>query len=145
MSVKIPISGVSGVMSWRGVVKNILAGATTVQVCTMLYQDGYRSIGKMVQGLEDFMKRKGYKSIYDFRGKILKTILSPIDVPAEPPIKAAVDEERCIGCGNCSDVCFYSAIGMKEDLASINQMKCDGCGLCMSICPVKAIAMTEVA
>jgi len=144
MVAKVPISGVSGVMSWRGVVKNILAGATTVQVCTTLYQDGYGAIGKMLQGLEDFMKRKGYKSIHDFRGKILKTMVPPTAVPDEPPIKAAVDEETCIGCGNCSEVCFYSAIGMKDDLASIDQMKCDGCGLCVSICPVKAIAMKDV-
>jgi dihydroorotate dehydrogenase/NAD-dependent dihydropyrimidine dehydrogenase PreA subunit len=145
MSVKIPVSGVSGVMSWRGVVKNILAGATTVQVCTMLYQDGYGSIGKMLQGLEDFMKRKGYKSILDFRGKVLKSIVSPIDIPDKPPIKAAVNEDTCIGCGDCSEVCFYSAIGITDKLARIDKMKCDGCGLCVSICPVKAIAMKEVA
>jgi dihydroorotate dehydrogenase/NAD-dependent dihydropyrimidine dehydrogenase PreA subunit len=141
---KVPVSGVSGLMSWRSAVKNILLGATTVQVCTAIYQDGYGSITKMVQGLEDFMKRKDYKSIEDFRGKVLKTMVPPTVLPDEPPIKAAVDEEKCIGCGQCAEVCMYSAVGLKEDLASIDQMKCDGCGLCVSICPVKAIAMQNV-
>jgi len=144
-TVKIPVSGVTGVMSWRGVVKNILAGATTVQVCTVLYQDGYGAIGKMVEGLEGFMKRKGYKSPNDFRGKILNQLVSPIAIPDEPPIKASVDEDVCTGCGDCEDICFYSAISMKNDLAAIDTVKCDGCGLCVSICPAKAISMEEVS
>jgi len=144
MTVKIPVSGVSGVASWRGVVKNILAGATTVQVCTVLYQEGYGVIGEMLKGLESFMKRKGYKSIHDFRGKILKDLVSPIAIPDEPPIKAKVDEKECIGCKQCSKVCFYSAIQMKKDLAKIDTATCDGCGLCVSICPAEAISMKEV-
>jgi dihydroorotate dehydrogenase (fumarate) len=144
MTVKIPISGVTGVMSWHGVVKNILAGATTVQVCTVLYQDGYGAIRKMLKGLEGFMKRKGYKSIHDFRGKILKDLVSPLAIPDEPPIKAFIDKEVCIGCKSCHEVCFYSAIEMKKKLAEIDVIKCDGCGLCVSICPVTAIAMKNV-
>ena len=46
--------------------------------------------------------------------------------------------------GNCSEVCFYGAIGITDNLANIDKMKCDGCGLCVSICPVKAIAMKDV-
>jgi len=144
-TVKIPISGVTGVMSWRGVVKNILAGATTVQVCTVLYQDGYEAIGKMLEGLENFMKQKGYKSILDFRGKILKDLISPISMPDEPSIKASVDEDVCNGCGDCHKVCFYSAIDMKDEVANIDMRKCDGCGLCVSICPVQAISMRDLS
>jgi len=144
-TVKIPVSGVSGVASWRGVVKNILAGATTVQVCTVLYQEGYGAIGEMLTGLENFMKRKGYQSIHDFRGKILKDLASPISIPDEPPIKAKVDKEACIGCKDCSKVCFYDAIKMEEGLAKIDQAACDGCGLCVSICPSDAISMKEVS
>jgi dihydropyrimidine dehydrogenase (NAD+) subunit PreA len=144
MTVKIPVSGVTGVMSWRGVVKNILAGATTVQVCTVLYQDGYKAITNMIKGLEGFMKQKGYKNTNDFRGKILKDITSPIGIPDEPPIKAFVDKEECTGCGSCREVCFYSAIEMERKKAGIDVEKCDGCGLCVSICPVQAIAMQNV-
>ena len=140
-TVKIPISGVTGIMSWRGIVKNILAGATTVQVCTVLYQDGYSCIGKMLDGLEDFMKRKGYKSILDFRGKILEDLVPPFAIPYAPPIETLVDEDICIGCGDCHKVCFYSAITMKDKVANVDRTKCDGCGLCISICPVQAISM----
>jgi len=114
-------------------------------VCTVLYQEGYGAIGKMIKGLESFMKRKGYKSIHDFRGKILKDLVSPIGIPDEPPVKASVDQEECIGCGSCREVCFYSAVTMEKDLANIDVMKCDGCGLCVSICPVQAISMRDVS
>lgn len=141
-SVEIPISGVTGVMSWRGVVKNILAGATTVQVCTILYQEGYGSIRKMLDGLEEFMRRKGYKSIDAFRGKILEDIVSPAEIPDEPPFKNSVDAELCTGCGDCREVCFYSAVSMEDKLANIDLAKCEGCGVCVSICPVGAISIT---
>ncbi len=144
-AVKIPISGVTGVMSWRGIVKNILAGATTVQVCTVLYQDGYGCIGKMLDGLEDFMKRKGYESIHHFRGKILKDLVSPIEIPDEPPIRTSVDADVCNGCGDCREVCFYTAIDIKDKMANIDMTKCAGCGLCVSICPVQAISIRDLS
>ena len=57
------------------------------------------------------------------------------------------DNETCIACGRCAEVCPTSAI-VVDDYAVIDPEKCIGCGECMTVCPVDAIYMdgeTEVA
>jgi MinD superfamily P-loop ATPase len=56
--------------------------------------------------------------------------------------KAIVDLEKCTGCGNCLDLCRFSAISAREDRkVSIDSMSCEGCGVCSYICSVEAIQM----
>ncbi len=54
--------------------------------------------------------------------------------------KAFLDEELCIKCGKCYDVCKFTAI---EPDIKINIIKCEGCGVCEYICPVLAIQMKD--
>lgn len=56
-----------------GVAKQLLAGATVAQICTTLYQNGIPYIYEITQGLAEWMKKKGYKEIADFRGLVNKT------------------------------------------------------------------------
>ncbi len=67
---RIDISASTGVHSWEGVVKQLLAGANTVQVCSLLYKNGIKEIASLVGGLEDWMTRKNFGSIDEFRGKM---------------------------------------------------------------------------
>lgn len=55
-----------------GVAKQLLAGATAVQLCTTLYQNGIPYITEIRKGLEDWMRKHGFKSIADFRGLVNK-------------------------------------------------------------------------
>ncbi|MDR2010701.1 MAG: dihydroorotate dehydrogenase-like protein [Bacteroidales bacterium] len=66
----IEISGSTGVHSADGLIQQILAGATTVQLCSVLYKKGVQEIGKIIEGLEKWMEEKSYSSIEDFRGKL---------------------------------------------------------------------------
>jgi dihydroorotate dehydrogenase/Pyruvate/2-oxoacid:ferredoxin oxidoreductase delta subunit len=143
-SVKIPISGVSGVTNWKDVVKYIMVGATTVQVCAAIFAEGYKVLGKIVSGLEEYMDKKGHQSIESFRGVILKDIVPRTKTPFEPPLKAAVDPSRCTGCEDCADVCFWHALRMKDDVIEVDREKCDGCGLCTSLCRGGALAMQPI-
>lgn len=52
-----------------------------------------------------------------------------------------VDQDKCIGCGRCSEVCPEQAVTLTEKKAHIALDKCIGCGECMTVCPVKAIGM----
>jgi heterodisulfide reductase subunit A len=63
-----------------------------------------------------------------------------------PPLVSQVDQEKCIGCGLCSEICSFSAIELEEvegkGLRAKNiPASCKGCGLCAASCPQKAIDM----
>lgn len=53
-------------------------------------------------------------------------------------VKITVDQDKCIGCGECSEVCPEHAITMGDGKASVAHEKCIGCGECLTVCPVKA-------
>jgi ferredoxin len=55
-------------------------------------------------------------------------------------MKAIVDKEKCIGCGQCVDVCPVSVIEVVDGIAVIGK-DCIGCGACETTCPVEAISM----
>jgi len=66
---QLEISASTGVHGGDAVVKLLLAGATTVQVCSALYQQGVECIGSMNHFLSHWMQKKGFASIEEFRGK----------------------------------------------------------------------------
>ena len=49
---------------------------------------------------------------------------------------ATIDPNRCIGCGNCQDLCQFDAI---SDNFVVSEISCEGCGICVDFCPEKAI------
>jgi len=73
------------------------------------------------------------------------TVLSQ-DKAQISPLISQIDQEKCIGCGLCSQVCPFGAIQMVEvqdkGLVAENiSASCKGCGVCASSCPQKAIDM----
>ena len=67
---QLEISASTGVHSGEAVVKLLLAGATTIQVCSAIYQQGIECIGKMNQFIEAWMQEHHFASIEDFRAKL---------------------------------------------------------------------------
>lgn len=66
----IDISTSTGVYSWREVVKAILAGASTVQMTTMLYKEGPKAISEALSGLKEWMEAHGYESLDEICGRL---------------------------------------------------------------------------
>lgn len=64
----IDISASTGVHSGEAVVKMLLAGASTVQVCSVLYKNGPAYLKSMIDFLNQWMDRKGYKEINEMQG-----------------------------------------------------------------------------
>lgn len=64
------LSATTGVENADDVVKLLLAGAKTVQVASCLYRNGIDYMGQLNEGLRQWMEKKGYESIDDFRGKL---------------------------------------------------------------------------
>ena len=55
-----------------------------------------------------------------------------------------IDEEKCIGCGNCAEACHEGAIRMVNGKAKLMRDDyCDGLGDCLPTCPTGAITFVE--
>ena len=67
---QLQLSASTGVHSGEAAIKLLLAGAGAVQVCSVLYEEGIPAIRKMNDTLREWMERKGYASVADFRGKL---------------------------------------------------------------------------
>ncbi len=56
----------------------------------------------------------------------------------------SIDEEKCIGCGLCVNVCQESAIALVDGKAKlISESLCDGLGNCLPECPTGAITLVD--
>lgn len=64
------VFGCGGVFSGEEVFLHILAGATMVQVGTALHDEGPKIFDRLQEELLAIMRRKGYKTLSDFRGKV---------------------------------------------------------------------------
>ncbi len=52
---------------------------------------------------------------------------------------AKVNEDICVGCGTCVNMCPVEAPELVDTLAVINNDRCIGCGVCAHHCPEEAI------
>ncbi len=66
----IDIAASTGIHDGKALIKQILAGAKAVQVCSVLYKKGETQIKVMLDDVKSWMTRKKYNSIADFRGKL---------------------------------------------------------------------------
>ena len=64
------LSASTGIHNWETVIKMLLVGATTVQLVSVLYKDGFSVIPGIIQNISQWMEENGYESIADFRGKL---------------------------------------------------------------------------
>ena len=76
--VKASVCANTGIFTGEDVISMILAGADAVQVVSTLYKNGIGQISTILGEIETWMKKKNYKSIDDFRGKLSrKTMKDP--------------------------------------------------------------------
>ena len=67
---KIDISASTGVHDGKGVIKQLLAGAEAVQVCSTLYKNGFGKLKEINNELKDWMNKHSFDSVDEFRGKL---------------------------------------------------------------------------
>jgi len=64
------LSASSGIHDGSAVIKQLLAGAKTTQICSTLYKHGNDQIASIITQIEQWMVEKDYKTIDEFRGKM---------------------------------------------------------------------------
>ncbi len=134
-SINIPITGTNGVYDWKDVVEFMMSGAGIVQVCSVLMLKGYSYLKEIVQGLDDFLNRKGYKTAKEIVGIAARAALTYAEMESLPKERAFINRDLCTDCQRCMRSCFYKVIQRKEGEVNIGE-DCRGCGICTCVCPV---------
>ncbi|MEO1749854.1 MAG: tRNA-dihydrouridine synthase, partial [Pseudomonadota bacterium] len=81
-----PISGIGGIRGFREAFNFIVHGAGNLQVCTAAMEEkgsggiGIKLIQELKEDLSDYLRRKGYSSIEDFRGLARERIVEHSDI-----------------------------------------------------------------
>ncbi len=64
------LAATTGIHDGKAVVKQLLAGASAVQICSALYKHGVGRIGEMLGEVAAWMEGQSFSSITDFRGRM---------------------------------------------------------------------------
>ena len=171
MKARLPISGMGGIMNWQDAAEFLLLGASSLQVCTAAMLYGYRVVEDMIDGLSNWLDKKGIGSVNEIIGKSLPRISDFGDFDLSFKTVARVNPDSCIQCNLCYIVCNdteHQCIDLKrgEELVMpgfqerdngriqatssrpfpvVREADCVGCDLCHNVCPVTGcITMVEV-
>jgi uncharacterized protein (DUF362 family) len=60
------------------------------------------------------------------------------------PKKSPIITDKCIGCGDCEEICPKEAVRVNDELAKINYSKCIRCYCCHEVCPENAIKLGTI-
>src|SRR5437899_9644489 len=96
--VGLPISGIGGIGDWRDAAEFIALGSTNVQVCTAIMHYGFRIVEDMLEGLNDYLDSKGFKSVTEFVGKAVPTLQKWETLDLHYQRIAKINYDKCIGC-----------------------------------------------
>lgn len=137
----LPVSGIGGIETWIDALHFLLLGATNLQVTTGIMRYGYRIVEDMIEGLSDYMIDHNIQSLNEIIGRAAQKIVDPSEFETQYQVVSVVDQERCIGCGQCYISCQDGANQAMEfdgstRKAKVNEERCVGCMLCKHVCPV---------
>ena len=68
-AVKIPIIGMGGITTWEDAVEMLIAGATALQIGTVLFSDPYAPI-KIAEGIGKFLDDNNISSVKELTGTV---------------------------------------------------------------------------
>ena len=68
-AVKIPIIGMGGISSWQDAIEMMMAGATALQIGTVLFTDPYAPI-KIADGMNEWLDKNGINSVSEITGTV---------------------------------------------------------------------------
>lgn len=68
-AIKLPIIGMGGIATVSDAIEFLLAGASAIEVGTYNFVDPTATV-KIVDGIEDYMRRHGFSSVYDLVGAL---------------------------------------------------------------------------
>ena len=70
---KLDIAAGTGIHDYKGVVKQLLAGAAATQICSTLFINGLSYIDTILFDLQKWMQKHNYDAVSEFKGKVAQT------------------------------------------------------------------------
>ena len=138
----LPILGQGGISTWEDAAQYIAAGSDAVQVCTEVMLNGYKIIGPLVKGLQNYLDEKGFADINALKNKAAQLVTAHNALQKTPIFCPQFDHEKCVRCGKCVTLCHESehqALQLSEGFITVDKTRCVGCGLCRLVCAAEAI------
>lgn len=114
--------------------------------CAQCGYPGCRPYAEAVAGGEhiDLCPPGGAETQRQLAGLLGRPAGEALDTPR--PVRAVIDETRCIGCFLCVDACPVDAIvGAAKFMHTVIEERCTGCELCLPPCPVDCIDLVVLA
>ena len=75
---KVDICASTGIHDAQGVIKQILAGAKAVQICSVLYRKGPEFLKQIISGVNEWMDKHNFADLHELRGRMnYKSIPDP--------------------------------------------------------------------
>lgn len=138
-----PIVGTGGVWNVDEIVEMMMGGAHAVGICSLAILRGVTIFSDLAEKLSARLEELGYCSLNDVIGAALPSLRgyerSDSGLPTATDAERALfvlDEERCVDCGICVQVCPYQA---RRSPRQVDPSACRLCGLCASACPHEAL------
>ena len=78
------------------------------------------------------------------KGFILPNTADHLITGKRPPQKSPIVTDKCIGCGECEEICPKGAIKVEAEVANVSYSKCIRCYCCHEVCPENAIILDTV-
>ncbi|HZJ74241.1 MAG TPA: dihydroorotate dehydrogenase-like protein [Perlabentimonas sp.] len=76
-AIEADVCGSRGIFDGDDIIKNILSGSACVQMVSSLYKNGLEQIDVVKKQLSEWMEKKEFSSIEEFRGKMAQKNLAP--------------------------------------------------------------------
>ena len=143
--IEIPVLASGGVMTPEQVLKMVMAGASLVQLYTVLHIKGPsapQQLKKIQEGVINYMAVRNMGDISSIKGSALELIDQGTELIPQIPI---VDTSNCTGCDACVRVCLPEAFdsitsnNSRGHAVEVDPNKCVGCGHCVSQCPIPGV------
>ncbi|NBK23042.1 MAG: 4Fe-4S dicluster domain-containing protein, partial [Spirochaetia bacterium] len=146
---EIPMFAGGGVYSFDQAIRLLMAGSDMVQLGALACSGGPGACRRLIQQVGVWMDEHGYADIPSLKGDALKLFSMPDDFAKARQNRlgsayksATVDQDLCIGCGRCVDVCWHEGIELVDRKAHKCEA-CIGCGYCFQVCPTQALHVDQ--
>ncbi len=108
-----------------------MLGAHAVQLASVIQQQGYDAITRIIGEVESWMDAHGYTTVEQLRGAALSSLSTFEDLNPRPLAARLLSPCDGLGCSLCAQGCLYQAVSMGPNGIHIDPDVCSGCGLCV--------------